>query len=92
MCGWTSAPLDMGGYDDHVMKALDGTPVAGVCHQRGPNAAIPTAWLAYVVVADLAAATAAAEQRGATIVLRREAFTVLTDPAGALFALYQAST
>ena len=95
VAGWTSAPLDMGGYDDYVMMAGDGaTPAGGICHARGGNAGIPPQWLIYITVPDLAAAVAEAEQRGGAVVVGPKKagnghFAVLTDPAGAVFALYQ---
>ena len=36
--GWTPEAQPMGEYSDFVMSA-DGTPVAGICHARGENAA-----------------------------------------------------
>jgi len=95
VAGWEAEEHDMGGYADFVMKASDGSPVGGVCHARGGNAGMPAAWLSYIVVPDLDAAVAAAEQRGGEVVVPRQAqggqgsYAVLRDPAGAAFALYQ---
>jgi predicted enzyme related to lactoylglutathione lyase len=92
--GWTSSGLDMGGYEDFLMLRPGSTqPVAGICHARGQNAAIPAQWLMYVVVADLDASIAACEQHGGrALTAARSAgpgarFRVIQDPAGAVLAL-----
>lgn len=95
VAGWTHEPLDMGGYSDHVMKAADGTPVAGVCHARGVNADVPPVWLLYVHVSDLDAAVARAPAAGGRVVVapRRAGngrMAVVADPCGAQIGLYQA--
>ena len=94
VAGWTAAPLDMGGYEDFVMQAPDGTPVAGVCHARGSNAALPPQWLVYITVPDVAAAAERCTELGGTVLVapRRAGpgtFCVIRDPAGAVSALYQ---
>lgn len=44
----------MGGYSDfNMMPEGPDMPVAGICHARGTNAALPPQWLRYIVVADL---------------------------------------
>ena len=92
--GWESSPVDMGGYDDFNMLAVDGAPVAGVCHARGGNAGLPAQWLLYIVVEDIDAAAAACAEGGGQV-LREPAATgdarwcVIQDPAGAVCALYQ---
>jgi len=92
--GWTHEPLDMGGYADYVMKDSEGNGVAGVCHARGANAAIPPQWLIYFMVADIDASVAAVTARGGELVtpVRKAGngrFCVIRDPAGAVAALYQ---
>jgi predicted enzyme related to lactoylglutathione lyase len=55
----------------------------------------PSAWLAYVGVDDVAAATAQAKSLGATILMEKTEvpgmgwFTVLLDPTGAALALWE---
>jgi len=92
--GWSSEPVDMGGYSDFSMLPPGGTePVAGVCHRRGPNAGLPSQWLLYVNVEALDDALARATARGGAVVdgprpmggSRR--FAVLRDPAGAFVGL-----
>ena len=96
--GWTTEPVEMEGYEDHVCLAADGTPVAGVCHSKGPNADLPTAWLAYVHVIDLEASMAEATQRGGEVLggIRdmgsHGRVAVIRDPAGAVLSLFQAKS
>jgi predicted enzyme related to lactoylglutathione lyase len=95
--GWTPQPVSMGDYDDFNM-CMDGSPVAGVCHARGSNQGLPSVWMAYWVVADLAAALAHVETKGGKIVRPAKSmgamgsFAVIADPAGAVCALFQPPT
>lgn len=96
VAGWTPAPVDMGGYQDFSMQAEGGETVAGVCHARGENAALPPAWLIYITVADLDAAMCAALELGGKVRIpaRRLCegrFCVIEDPAGAVAALFEAA-
>ena len=51
--GWTSQPVDMEGYNDHCMVPAEAeAPVAGICHARGNNAALPAQWQIYITVDD----------------------------------------
>ena len=58
----------------------------------------PSAWLAYVEVADIAAATQKARSLGATImqdvteVMGMGSFSILVDPTGAALGLWQTKT
>lgn len=96
VAGWTSQPLDMGGYSDFVMSAPDGQSVSGVCHARGGNAGLPAQWLIYITVADLDASVARCTERGGKVLAGPKdagggaRFCVIQDPAGAVAALYQA--
>ncbi|MBC7927089.1 MAG: VOC family protein [Bryobacteraceae bacterium] len=96
--GWTPAPVSMGDYNDYTMSPAggDGTPVAGVCHARGSNAALPAVWLPYFIVTDIDASVSACKERGGQIVKDPPAtdggggrFCVIRDPAGAFAALFQ---
>lgn len=97
VAGWAAAPVDMGGYEDFcMMRAGAEMPVAGICHARGENAALPPQWLVYITVADLDAALRACTANGGRIVTPgREMgggrMAVIADPAGAVAALYQAA-
>lgn len=93
--GWTATPHGMGDYDDYVMHTADtGDTVAGVCHARGSNAALPPQWLLYVQVSDVAAACDAARGNGGDVVdgprpMGGSVFAVVRDPAGAVMALIE---
>ena len=93
--GWTSQPLDMGGYSDFVMNAPgSGDGKAGICHARGANAGQPPVWMVYLMVADLDASVARCEELGGKVLVPvRSAgggrFCVIQDPAGAIAGLFQ---
>jgi predicted enzyme related to lactoylglutathione lyase len=94
--GWQAQALDMGGYSDFIMNAPGtGAAVAGVCHARGGNAAIPAVWLIYITVSDLDTSLAECSARGGEVVVAPRTasgaarFAVIRDPAGAIAALYQ---
>jgi predicted enzyme related to lactoylglutathione lyase len=92
--GWTSDPLDMGGYSDYCMKNEEGEVVAGVCHARGVNAGLPAVWLMYITVADLDASMEQVMARGGKVLagpktMGPNRYCVIQDPAGAVAALYQ---
>jgi len=93
--GWTPEPVPMDGYEDFVMKASDGDPIAGVCHARGDNADLPATWIPYVVVEDLTGCLARAKDRGGHVLggVREMSgqgrYAFVRDPAGAVLALFQ---
>ena len=93
--GWETKPLAMDGYDDYVMIARGtGESVAGVCHARGSNAAVPPQWLVYVTVADVVASAARCTELGAEVLdgprpIGGKPFFVVRDPAGAVLALIE---
>jgi len=94
--GWKNEPLNMGEYDDFVMKTFDtGRPMAGICHALGANAAMPPVWLPYITIEDLDAAMYRCVQHGGEIVAPPRGieghgrFCVIRDPAGAFAALFE---
>jgi len=93
--GWKVEPVDMGGYSDYSMLPPGGKePEAGVCHKRGSNAKLPSQWLMYVVVEDIAASLQQCSKLGGkqltpVSALGDGVFCVIEDPAGAVCALYQ---
>lgn len=93
--GWTTSDIQMGGYSDYCMHPADGEPpVAGVCHARGPNAALPPCWLVYLTVSDLDRSLAECVARGGKVLVGPRSmgearYAVIQDPAGAAAALYQ---
>lgn len=95
VAGWRPEGQDMGGYEDFSMFTPEGDCVAGICHQKGQNSRIPPQWLVYIVIEDLDASVDRALAMGAEMVDDRRTegnlFCVLQDPAGAAFALFQAT-
>lgn len=94
--GWRPEPVDMGDYADYNMTDATGTPVAGICHARGVNAALPPVWIAYFQVPDLDAALEACRARGGELIGEVRAgggyrYAVLRDPVGAVCAVGQAA-
>jgi predicted enzyme related to lactoylglutathione lyase len=93
--GWTSAPVDMGGYSDFTMMTPDGRPVAGICHARGTNAGLPAQWLVYITVEDVGASAERCVGRGGELVVPPKEmgghgrYCVIRDPAGAVAALFE---
>lgn len=92
--GWKFEQVSMQGYSDFSMIApATGETVAGICHARGINAAIPPQWLIYITVEDVDAAAAKCKSLGGEIVVAPKPvgdgqFCVIRDPAGAICALY----
>ena len=62
---------------------------------KHPMPGAPSGWLAYVLVDDVAAATAKAKSLGATVmrevmeVPNAGSFSIITDPTGAMLGLWQ---
>lgn len=92
---WKLEDVPMG--PDVVYTTIDpaGGTGGGMMQQMAPGA--PSAWLAYVDVADVKAATEKAVSLGATLV-RDVAevpgmgwFSIITDPTGAALALWQSA-
>lgn len=95
VAGWRPEPVQMDGYSDFNMigPATD-EPVAGVCHDRGPNAGLPAQWLMYIVVEQLDAALVEVGRLGGAVLHGPRGagagrIAVIRDPAGAICALYQ---
>lgn len=93
--GWDSGAVSMGEYDDYSMLAPgSGDCVAGICHARGSNAALPPGWLIYITVKDVDASAAACVDNGGELVVEPRGlaggrFCVIRDPGGSVAALYQ---
>lgn len=89
---WTLEEIP--GMDYTLIKVGEGTG-GGMMQHPMPGA--PSSWLAYVLVADAAAATEKARKLGASIVKEVTEipgigwFSVLVDPTGATLALWQAN-
>ena len=93
--GWELEDVQMGPGDTYTMiKVGEGTG-GGMLKQPVPGA--PSAWLAYVLVDDIGAATQKAKSLGAKVVKDPTEvpgagwFSVIVDPTGAALALWKPS-
>ena len=88
--GWTYEGLDMGGYEDYVMKSPSNDGVSGICHARGVNTGIPAQWLMYITVSNLPEALEKVSANGGEVIFQSAggSMAVIKDPAGAVCALY----
>jgi hypothetical protein len=92
---WTLEDVPMGPGAYTMIKVGKGTG-GGILKHPVPGA--PSEWLAYVEVADIAAATQKARSLGATImqdvteVMGMGSFSILVDPTGAALGLWQTKT
>ena len=94
VAGWTVHPASMGKYDDYTMHGPSGEAVAGVCHNRGPNADLPPMWLIYIVVENLDSALEQCRKLGGEVLTpvrtaSGSRYVVIKDPAGACAALWE---
>ena len=94
--GWTVTDVEMGGYNDYcVNEPQTGKTVAGICHARGANRALPAAWLVYINVDDLDKSLAKCIELGGELVSQTRdyggmgRYCVIRDPAGAVAALFE---
>lgn len=91
--GWEPEGVSMGEYSDFNMKMPgSGELAAGICHARGGNADLPSQWLIYIVVEDVAASAAACADNGGKVLVEPRplsggSFCVIEDPGGAAAAL-----
>lgn len=92
--GWQRDGVSMGDYDDFNMNLPNsGETVAGICHARGSNKALPPQWLMYVRVEDSTVSAEQAASLGGRIiqgptVMGGETYFVIEDPAGAVLAIF----
>jgi len=91
--GWQPEIKDMGPAGIYRVQKLGDKQVGGLMKHPMPGA--PSMWVAYFLTFDLAAATNKAKQLGANMMMENVpipeigAFSMATDPTGALFALFQ---
>ena len=91
---WKLEDMPMGGGDVYTLIGVgeDGT---GGGMMKHPVPGAPSMWLAYVNVDDVEASTKKAQSLGATVIRDKTEvpqmgwFSILTDPTGAVFALWQ---
>ncbi|MBL9076218.1 MAG: VOC family protein [Planctomycetes bacterium] len=96
LVGWRDAPKDMGPFGTYRVQTQRGKQACGI--MKNPENGAPSSWLAYFLAPDLAASTQRAAQLGARVMMANQpipgigAFSLLADPAGAVFALFQPAT
>jgi uncharacterized protein len=90
---WKLEDMEMGpGFTYTMIRVGEGT---GGGMMATPAPGIPTMWLPYVLVDDIAAATAKAKSLGATVckditeVPEAGSFSIIADPTGAAIGLWQ---
>jgi len=97
VAGWKPAPVEMGGYSDYTMSPPGSKkPVAGVCHKRGVNAALPSSWIIYIIVPNLTTSLRKCRKLGGKVLVGPKSmgasrYAVIRDPAGAVCGLYQSA-
>ena len=90
---WKLNEMDMGGGMSYTMIDVGEGTGGGMMKHPMPGA--PSAWLAYVNVDNIAAATAKAKSLGATVlrdvteVPNAGSFSIIVDPTGAMLGLWQ---
>jgi predicted enzyme related to lactoylglutathione lyase len=90
---WKLDDVDMGGGSHYTMINVGEGTGGGMMTHPMPGA--PSAWLAYVLVDDIAAATAKAKLLGATVirdvmeVMGAGSLSIIMDPTGAVLGLWQ---
>jgi predicted enzyme related to lactoylglutathione lyase len=91
---WKQEDTDMGGGMTYTMLKPDQGPGGGIMKHPVPGA--PSAWLAYVEVDDVGAATQKAKSLGGTVLKDVTEipgygwFSVIADPTGAALGLWKA--
>jgi predicted enzyme related to lactoylglutathione lyase len=94
--GWQFGAQNMGDYDDYNMNLPEtGETVAGICHAKGINSAIPSQWLIYITVADIDQSVANCIALGGKVLdgirnVGKHRFCIIQDPAGAVAGLITA--
>ena len=91
--GWTHDEMDMGPMGTYYLLKRGDKQAAGIMKAQDPSA--PPAWLSYIVVDDVDAATKRGEGLKAKVVMAPAdipnigRFSVLADPLGAVFATFK---
>ena len=89
---WNLEDVPMPGGSYTIIKVGEGT---GGGIMKNPMPGVPSFWLAYVEVADIAAATEKAKSLGATVmkdvteVMGMGSLSIVIDPTGAALGLWQ---
>lgn len=93
MFDWKITDMDMGGTTYSTFKPDNNGPGGGMMKQPMPGA--PSAWLPYIAVDDVKAATKKAKDLGAKVAVDVQEvpnmgwFSIISDPAGANVGLWQ---
>ncbi len=93
LVGWRHEVKDMGPAGHYHVQMLGDKQAGGL--MRHPMPGLPSCWVVYFFVEDLEASTAKAKELGAAALMEClpipevGRFSMLTDPTGALFALFQ---
>lgn len=92
---WEMSDVPMGDGTYTVFKAGDSPGGAGGGIMKNPVPGVPTHWLVYVLVDNVAASTEKAESLGGTVHQRcveipnMGAFSVIQDPQGAVIGMWE---
>ena len=95
--GWSASDQDMGGMTYTIFKRAGDIDVGG-CMQLEEGMQAPPHWLVYISTRDIDATTARAKELGATVFVEPTdipnmgRFSVVQDPAGAVFGLFQGAS
>ncbi|MCC6783738.1 MAG: VOC family protein [Planctomycetes bacterium] len=93
LIGWKDAPKDLGPLGTYHVQMHGDKQAGGL--MKNPMPGTPSCWVVYFFVEDLGASTAKAKQLGATAMMENTpipevgSFSMLSDPTGAVFALFQ---
>lgn len=95
--GWSVKEDHVGGASGHgaddQLLGGDGYPVAGICHARGVNEALPSVWLLHLPVGDLVESLRRVREEGGEVIRETQgedggcASAVIQDPVGVCLAL-----
>jgi predicted enzyme related to lactoylglutathione lyase len=95
--GWSVQDVEMEDsgerYVDYALCTSDGNAVAGICHARGVNQALPPVWLICLSVGDLGESLGRVQEVGGEVVEARKGtggeyvYAVVRDPVGVCLAL-----
>ena len=96
--GWTPADMPMGPSEVYTIFRLGGRDAAAAYTLRPEQQSqgVPPSWMVYILVEDVDEASARAASLGGTVivpsldVMESGRMSVIMDPAGAIFAIWQA--
>lgn len=97
--GWTVQEIPMedenGAYADYAMVDKNGEGVGGVCHKRGANKDLPSQWIVYFTVTNVAESMETCKQLGGKVLKESKNengdlfYALLEDPSGAVIGIIQ---